>query len=147
MNNAETMDTISIQEVLTELNETKKELKEYHKHFGDINFEEAETIEEWFTLWNRYIYELTEKEQELMNIKETYNQMEQEIINTTDFKEIYGKNNETVRKNHVRNELKDLVDTRHDLELRINFLKRRISYIKSLMSMQETLLKYGGNQI
>jgi len=147
MNNAETMDTISIQEVLTELNETKKELKEYHKHFGDINFEEAETIEEWFTLWNRYVYELQEKEQELMNIKETYNQMEQEIINTTDFKEIYGKNNETVRKNHVRNELKDLVDTRHDLELRINFLKRRISYIKSLMSMQETLLKYGGNQI
>jgi len=147
MNNAETMDTISIQEVLTELNETKKELKEYHKHFGDMNFEEAETIEEWFTLWNRYVYELQEKEQELMNIKETYNQMEQEIINTTDFKEIYGKNNETVRKNHVRNELKDLVDTRHDLELRINFLKRRISYIKSLMSMQETLLKYGGNQI
>jgi len=147
MNNAETMDTISIQEVLTELNETKKELKEYHKHFGDINFEEAETIEEWFTLWNRYIYELTEKEQELMNIKETYNQMEQQIINTTDFKEIYGKNNETIRKNHVRAELKDIVDTRHDLELRINFLKRRISYIKSLMSMQETLLKYGGNQI
>lgn len=147
MNNAETMDTISIEEVLNELNETKSELKEYHKHFGDINFEEAETIEEWFTLWNRYVYELTQKEQELMDIKETYAQMEQEIIDTTNFKGIYGKNNETVRKNHVRNELKDLVDERHDLELRISFLKRRITYIKSLMSMQETLIEYGGNQL
>ena len=147
MNNAETMDTISIEEVLNELNETKSELKEYRKHFGDINFEEAETIEEWFTLWNRYVYELTQKEQELMDIKETYAQMEQEIIDTTDFKKIYGKNNETVRKNHVRAELKDLVDERHDLELRISFLKRRITYIKSLMSMQETLIKYGGNQL
>ena len=79
--------------------------------------------------------------------KDTYAQMEQEIIDTFDFKAAYGKNNETVRKNHVRNELKDMVDERHDLELRISFLKRRITYIKSLMSMQETLLKYGGNQL
>ena len=73
--------------------------------------------------------------------------MEQDILNNTDFKELYGRNNESVRKAHIKNELKDLVDTKHDLELRINFLKRRIEYIKELMRMQETLLEYGGNQL
>lgn len=112
----------------------------------DMTYEDADTdpttIDGWFNQWNVYIIELSDKEKELITLKESYNQMEQEIIAETDFKALYGKNNETVRKNHVKNELKDLVDNKHDLELRINYLKRRISYIKELLQMQRSLLEY-----
>ena len=120
---------------------------------------EPETIEDWFTLWNRYVYELTEKERELINIKESYSQLEDNILAKAKkikddpedgrdiIKEKYGGNNDKTRKKYVEESLKPEKDKQHDLELRINFLKRRINYIQSLMSMQQTLLEYGGNQI
>ena len=101
------------------------------------------SIEDYFNEWERAITELNEKGIELINLKESFNQLEQEIVNNTDFKELYGANNQKVRDNHVRNELKDLVDKKHDLELRIEHLKRRITYIKSLMEMQGILLEAG----
>ena len=104
---------------------------------------DPQTIDEYFREWDSAVEEITEKEKELITLKETYVQMEQKIIDETDFKELYGKNNEAVRKNHVKNELKDMVDERHDLELRISYLKRRIDFIKSLMSIQKTLIEYG----
>ena len=103
----------------------------------------SETIQDFYNEWERNINEINDKETELITLKETYNQMEQKIIDETNFKALYGKNNEAVRKNHVKNELKDMVDERHDLELRISYLKRRIDFIKSLMSMQRTLIEYG----
>ena len=121
---------LSDEEVLKILNKTK-------------HVTEPVTIDEWFNEWDKCTNELSEKESDLITIKETYNQLEQTIINETDFKALYGKNNETVRKNHVHNELKDIVDNKHDLELRINYLKRRIEYIKELMRMQNTLIYAG----
>lgn len=109
-----------------------------HEHDDD-----PQNIEEWYQEWRKNINEITDKEKDLIALKETYAQMEQKIIDETDFKELYGKNNEAVRKNHVKNELKDMVDERHDLELRISYLKRRIDFIKSLMSIQKTLIEYG----
>lgn len=110
---------------------------------GHEHKEEPETIDEWYGEWRRNIDEITAKEKDLITLKESYAQMEQKIIDETNFKALYGKNNEAVRKNHVKNELKDMVDERHDLELRISYLKRRIDFIKSLMSMQKTLIEYG----
>ena len=104
---------------------------------------ESVSIEDYFNEWDKAILELTDKEMELINLKESYVQLEQDIIENTDFKELYGANNQKVRDNHVKNELKDLVDKRHDLELRINYLKRRIDFIKSLMKMQGTLIDNG----
>lgn len=103
----------------------------------------TDTIQDYFQEWEVAIEELKVKETERINLKETYSQLEQEIIDNTDFKELYGANNQKVRDNHVRNELKDLIDKKHDLELRINYLIRRIDFIKSLMRMQGILLESG----
>ena len=104
---------------------------------------EPSTIEDYFKEWEIAIEELSEKEKEQINLKETYAQLEQEILTTTDFKEIYGKNNETIRKNHIKNELKDIVDRQNDLKLRINHLNRRIDFIKAIMRMQGILIECG----
>ena len=101
------------------------------------------TIEDYFKEWEIAIEELAEKEKEQINLKETYAQLEQEILTTVDFKEIYGKNNESIRKNHVKNELKDIVDRQNDLKLRINYLVRRIDFIKNIMRMQGILIDSG----
>ena len=55
--------------------------------------------------WSKLITELTDKEIKYYDLKEKYNGLSENIIASTDFKELYGKNNETVRKNHVKNEL------------------------------------------
>ena len=104
---------------------------------------EPKSIEDYFMEWEISIDELNDKTIDLINLKETYNQMEQDIIDNTDFKEIYGRNNEQTRKAHVKNELKDLVDKKHDLEIRIEYLKRRIDFIKNVMAMQRVLIESG----
>ena len=101
------------------------------------------SFEEYFLEWEKAIDEIYNKSQELFDLKASYSQLEQKIIEETDFKELYGRNNETVRKNHVKNELKDLVDRKHDLELRIDYLKRRCEFIRSIMSIQRALMDCG----
>lgn len=95
-----------------------------------------------FETWDNFIMELSDKELELINLKEMYVQLEQEIIDETDFKELYGKNNETVRRNHVKNELKDIVDKRNELEISINYLKRKLDFQSKLVAMKIELIKY-----
>jgi len=101
------------------------------------------SIQDYFNIWEMAIEEIKEKSIELINIKETYNQLEQDILLNTDFKELYGVNNEKVRKNHIKSELKEFVDKKHDLEIRIDYLKRRTEFIKSLMQMQSILINCG----
>lgn len=91
------------------------------------------TIADYYTEWEKAITEIDTKTKDLLNLKETYNQMEQDIIENTDFKELYGANNQKVRDNHVKNELKDMVEQKQTLELRIDYLKRRIDFIKSIV--------------
>ena len=104
---------------------------------------EPVTIDDYFKEWEVAIIELAEKEKEQLNLKETYSQLEQDILLNFDFKEAYGKNNESIRKNHIKNELKDMVDRKNDLKLRIAYLNRRIDFIKSLMRMQGVLIESG----
>ena len=122
--------------------ETEREAKFLSEKLNEKDTD-PQTIDDYFREWDSAVDEITEKEKELIGLKETYAQMEQKIIDETNFKALYGKNNEVVRKNHVKNELKDMVDERHDLELRISYLKRRIDFIKSLIGMQKTLIEYG----
>lgn len=102
------------------------------------------SIEDYYNEWERSIDEITIKETRRMVLKETYQQLEQKIIDETDFKALYGKNNETVRKNHVRAELKEELDELNDLKLRIDYLKRRIDFIKSLMRINSALISDNG---
>ena len=101
------------------------------------------TIDDYFREWEKSIDYLKTTHIELINLKETYAQLEQDIVENTDFKEIYGANNQKVRDNHVKNELKDLVDIKHELKLKSEYLSRRIDFIKNLMAMQRTLIESG----
>ena len=101
------------------------------------------TIDDYFREWEKSIDDLKTTHLELINLKETYAQLEQDIVENTDFKEIYGANNQKVRDNHVKNELKDLVDKKHELKLKSEYLSRRIDFIKNLMAMQRTLIESG----
>lgn len=101
------------------------------------------TIEDYYSEWEKIVKELSDKEVELINLKEVYSEKEQEILLNTDFKELYGKNNEGIRKNHIKKTLQAMTDAKNDLEISISYLKRRIEFIKSLMNMQRTLLENG----
>ena len=122
----------------------KKQAEFVKERFDEVTApKESQTIEDYFGEWEKAINELSKKEIEIINLKETYAQLEQDIIDNTDFKELYGANNQKVRDNHVKNELKDLVDKKTDLQIRIDFLKRRIDFIRSLMRMQGVLIESG----
>lgn len=104
---------------------------------------EPVTIEDYYSEWEKIVKELSDKEVELINLKEVYSEKEQEILLNTDFKELYGKNNDSIRKNHIKKTLQAMTDAKNDLEISISYLKRRIEFIKSLMNMQRTLLQTG----
>lgn len=82
--------------------------------------------------WENLIIELSEKEVEYYHLKENYNELSEEIIASVDFKELYGKNNESVRKNHVKKELSDIINQLKTLEFSINYLTRKISFLKAM---------------
>ena len=103
----------------------------------------TETIEDYFKEWEEAITELSNNEVELTNIKQTYNDLEFEILTTFDFKDKYGKDNDKIRNQHIKMELKELVDKKHELEISISYLKRKIDFIKELMRMQGILIECG----
>ena len=90
--------------------------------------------------WSNIITELSEKEVALYKWKEIYNVKSEEIIKNTDFKALYGKNNEKVRKDHVKQELIDWDKTITDLEFSIDYLKRRISFLRQLVNTKTSLI-------
>ena len=85
--------------------------------------------------WEDLVLELSQKEVELYNLKEAFLIAESEIVNTTDFKELYGANNQKVRDNHVKSELSDMVSQMKDLEFGIDWIKRYIPLVKSVVSI------------
>ena len=91
--------------------------------------------------WSKLVTELSNKEIALYKWKECYQIKSDEIIAETDFKALYGKNNEKVRKEHVKQELSEWYDTIHDLEFSISYIMRRISYLKELVRFKRTLME------
>lgn len=92
-----------------------------------------DTIKNNLSEWNSLINELSSKEVKLFKKKETYNALSEEIIQSTDFKSLYGKNNESIRKTHVKETLAEEYYEIKELEFSIDYLKRRISFLKSLI--------------
>ena len=91
--------------------------------------------------WEDLLDELTTKEVELYMLKETYNTLSEDIIAATDFKQIYGKNNETIRKTHVKKELSDIVKDIKQLEFSINYISRRISFLKAMTYLKINMVE------
>ena len=94
--------------------------------------------------WDNLIEELSEKEIALFKWREVYEIKANEIIEHTDFKELYGANNQKVRDNHVRNELQDWYTIIKDLEFSINYIERRISFLRELVKCKRVLLEVKG---
>ncbi|WP_407415753.1 hypothetical protein [Methanobrevibacter sp.] len=94
--------------------------------------------------WSRLITKLSKDEKDYFNKKEAYNALSEEIIKETDFKALYGKNNESIRKQHVKEELADEYGELKELEFSIDNLKRRISFLKSLIHTKTVLLEIKG---
>lgn len=83
--------------------------------------------------WKNLVDELSNKEVKLWDCKEAYAAASDDIISKTDFKELYGKNNADIRKQHVKHELMDLYCEIHSLEVSIDWIVRRINFLRSLV--------------
>lgn len=104
---------------------------------------ESKTIDDYFREWESCINKLDANTSKLTEIKKEYNEKEFFILTTFDFKEKYGKDNDKIRNAHIKLELKDLENNKTELELENGRLQRKIEYIKSLMSMQKSLIDCG----
>ena len=74
----------------------------------------------------------------MIQVKQNYDLREQDILTNFDFKEAYGANNEKVRRNHIKKELSDIVEQRNSLEISINYLKRKIDFLRELVRVKNT---------
>jgi len=90
--------------------------------------------------WDNLIMELSNKEVLLYKKKEAYQVMSDKIIAETDFKALYGKNNDTVRKTHVKNELMTDYEAIKALEFSVDWIGRRISFLRELIRVKRTIM-------
>ena len=106
-----------------------------------VEREERSNLELLLNEWETLINELSSKEVALYEWKEVYSIRAMEIENTVDFKSIYGKNNADVRRMHVKQELGEWDKTIHELETSVNWIGRRISFLRELIKVKRTLLE------
>ena len=108
---------------------------------NEVRYSTDLTIGELLKEWEDLIEELTEKEIDYYYNKRTYNALADKIIAETDFKSLYGANNQKVRDNHVRNELSDMYNDIKTLEFSIDWIQRRISFIRELTHVKRTIME------
>ena len=108
------------------------------KEIFEVKYRE---IDEDLIEWNELINELSSKERALLEWKELYQSHSDKIIAETDFKSLYGANNQKVRDNHVKKELGTWYDTIKDLEFSIDWIGRRISFLRELIRVKRTIME------
>ena len=94
--------------------------------------------------WEDLVDELSEKEIALYEWKSVYQIKADEIGAVTDFKKLYGANNQKVRDNHVKTELSDWYNTIKELEFSIDWIGRRISFLRELIRTKRALMEVKG---
>ena len=123
---------------MSDLNEQEiAEIIEKKEEPNDIERNINENLSEWSGL----ITELSLKEVDLIKIKERIFDKEQWMTEQVDFKELYGKNNADIRKQHFKKFLKNEYATRNSLEVSIDYLKRRISFLKQLIHTKTVIME------
>ena len=101
------------------------------------------------TEWSCLVTELSSNEIELYNKKEDYNVSSEKLLEDaakekaeTDYdviKEKYGGNNDKTRKKYVKDALADEAMELKQLEWSIDYIKRRISFLKQLIHTKTVL--------
>lgn len=123
---------------MSDLNEQDiAEIIEKKEEPNSIEKDIIENLSEWSSL----IMELSLKEVDLIKIKERIFDKEQWMTEQVDFKELYGKNNADIRKQHFKKFLKNEYATRNSLEVSIEYLKRRISFLKQLTHTKTVIME------
>lgn len=113
------------------------EYQEKEKTEDDLTSDVMDNLTEWSSL----ITELSHKEHDLLELKDIIFDKEQWIVSKTDFKTIYGKNNAEVRKLHLQKHMNGEYTNRRNLELSIDYLKRRISFLKQLIHTKTIIME------
>ena len=122
---------------MSNLNEEDIAIITGQKEKNDFEISVIDNLSEWSSL----ITELCLIEIDYLKIKDNIFDKEQWIIDNTNFKEVYGKNNADVRKQHLRQHMKSEYATRKHLEVRIDYLKRRISFLKQLIYTKTVMME------
>ncbi len=91
--------------------------------------------------WENLINELSEKEIALYQWREIYQIKADEIIENTDFKTLYGANNQKIRDKHVKNQLSEWHSIITELEFSINYIERRISYLRETVKVERVIME------
>ena len=109
------------------MNDIANSLSTVFKNIEDIAVEYENDIES-----------LKTKEEELVKVKEDFKDKEFRIkyVDDINFKELYGRANDDTREHHVKLTLKDLYDKKTALELEIDHLKRRVSFLKAVIYLK-----------
>lgn len=117
---------------------TEGEFKQLNKDGEYETISAVQTpIDVLLTAWEEMILELSEKEIRKYELKEDNFNKQQEIIKTTDFNGLYGKNNKDVRKLHVDKIMADDFKEEKDLEFSIGYLEREINFLKELVRAKQ----------
>lgn len=91
--------------------------------------------------WKNLVEELSNKEVLLYKKKEAYQVASDKIIAETDFKALFGRNNADVRKQYVKEQLRTEHETIKALEFSIDWINRRIVYLKELIRTKRVLME------
>ena len=110
---------------------------EYSEEYGwlRIPIADVKDVDELVMAYEDLVFELSEKEMELAQMKEEYNRKEFDIIfrSDIDFKSLYGSTSEKVRKQHAKETLAGLDKTKSDLELSVEFIKNYIPLLREVI--------------
>ena len=128
-------------EKICELLNKKQEQIEENNNTIIVDTSISDNIKDNLSEWQENITELTEKEKELDKLKQEIFEKTQKILKETDFKEIYGANNKDVRKAHLDKILAKDIKNQKDLEYRLDYLKRRNTYLKELIHYKTSLIQ------
>ena len=108
---------------------------------GEIVVPYGDDITDYLTEWENLISELSNKEVLLYHRKTAYQVRSDEISAETNFKELYGANNQKVRDNHVKTVLSNDYETIKALEFSIDWIGRRISFLRELVKTKRVLME------
>jgi len=123
-------------------NLSEQEIAEYlEKAFSRSRNSSDKDIVVLLNEWENLISELSNKEVMLYHKKNAYQQESDRIIAETNFKELYGANNQKVRDNHVKTVLANDYEVIKALEFSIDWIGRRISFLRELVKTKRTLLE------
>ena len=78
--------------------------------------------------------ELKILKEKYLKVKMEYEKREFEIITQTDFKTLYGQNNDKIRKGHVNKELGDKYKEMKELKDKIDYKQNILEYYKVTMN-------------